>query len=179
MLAVVGIALAGTNVISYHQKFADKMAEAKSAVTAVRSHQTIDDSTNIAERSRLYELLTNLGRDKELHGRTPYGVVILDPDFYRGAYVDKPYDTLLDACAIQPFVVPAITGMPLLSPFAPEQDKCRFESYGYQYLAPRHPMTEDEAEFPCKLASARGFTHIVVIRKENHQFTSERMSCAA
>jgi len=182
LLVLLGLALAGANILSYRDKFAAKEAAAKLVGASIQSPPADDDivdgKAGLAERSRLYRFLTDLGREKDLHNGTPYGVVILDPDFYRGVYIDKPTDTVLPACAIQPFVVPALTGMPLLSPFSPESGQCKYESYGYQYLAPRQPMTGDASEAPCKLALARGFSHVVVIKKADHAFQSKRMDCA-
>ncbi len=183
VLAIASIALAGANVISYHHKLADKLEEAKrfgssiQSITTSENSKLSDSQIDLVERARLYKLLNALGRDKNLHDGEKIGVVILDPDFYRGAYISKPHDTLLAPCAMQPFVVPALTGMPLLSPFAPRTEKCRYESYGYQYLAARLPMAEEGIENPCQLALARGFEHVVVVSKENHEFSAMRMDC--
>ena len=176
--------LAIQNVISYNGKFATKRIHAESTDASIRSAavptgvSSPEEWRQFTTRLQLYSLLNSLGNDKSLHAATRFGVVVFDSDFYRGRYVDKPLDTTLKACAIQPFSVPALTRMPLLSPFAPESGSCRYESYGYQYLPTRHPMGNDDKANPCELAKVRGFANLVVISKDGDAFVEKRLDCA-
>lgn len=184
MLAAVLCMLAIQNVIGYGGKFAIKRISAESDGRSIRSAAVAtgvdgpEEWRQLTTRLQLYSLLNSLGNDKSLHASNRFGVVVLDPDFYRGRYIDKPLDTILKSCAIQPFSVPALTRMPLLSPFAPESENCRYEAYGYQYLPARHPMGSDDKTNPCELAKIRGFAHLVVISKDGDAFVEKRVDCA-
>lgn len=174
-------ALAFKNVIIYSDKFSLKQAAAESSYNLIKSINIsagVDNYTDSAAVLSFYSLLNSLGNDKTLHSVVRFGIIVFDIDFYRGRYVKKSVDTILQPCAIQPFSVPALTRLPLLSPFASDLRNCIYESYGYQYLPIRYPMASSSNAAACELAKARGFSHVVVIRKNANLFEARPLNCS-
>jgi len=128
-------------------------------------------------RRNFYALLEGLGRDPTLH-RGDTGVYVADPAFFEGAYIDRPSDTVLDRCAIQPFSIPALTGMPLVAGLFARHDGCKYESYAYQYLPHREIADAAILSKPCALAELRGLRKVVVIERKDRNFTASRLDCA-
>lgn len=176
-------ALAFQNIVKYSSQFTTKKIQAENIDKLLRTTIEPNDANNSEElnqlktRQHLYSLFNSLGNEKALHAETRFGVILLDLEFYRGRYTNKPSDSILDACAIQPFSVPALTGLPLLSPFASDLGNCLYKSYGYQYLPKRHPWVKNKNLNPCEQAKSRGFHHVVVIRKNGDAFEENRLDC--
>ncbi|MDM0122287.1 hypothetical protein [Variovorax arabinosiphilus] len=183
MLTAILCVLAAQNIINYTRQLATKRIQAKNkadSILAAATPKNFDnpqESRRLTTRLKFYSLLNSLGNDKTLHSEIRFGIILLDPDFYRGTYTEKFGDSILEACAIQPFSVPALTRLPLLSPFASDSGTCSYESYGYQYLPTRHAAGNDEKSNPCELARARSFTHVVVISRTGDAFMESRLNC--
>lgn len=175
-LAVLS-ALALRNVCVYRETLA---ARHDAVLASVQEPKSVSDSAAGNEtRREFYALLERLGSLSDLHGKNDIGVFVSDDDFYEGAYIDRPQDTILERCAIQPFTIPAMTGLPLVSGLLVRGGQCRYHSYGYQYLPLRAGESRGMALQPCKLAASRGFRELLVIRREDSHFVSERIDCAA
>jgi hypothetical protein len=172
------------NLVNYTRQLSSKKTQADAAKNPTHSAAVAANFDSREEwhqlkiRLQLYSLFNSLGSDKTLHANDNFGVIILDPDFYRGKYTDISHGSILEVCAIQPFSVPALTRLPLLSPFASDSGGCVYESYGYQYLPTRRPAGNYENVDPCELAGARGFTHLVLIDKKHDSFAEIRVNCA-
>ena len=185
--AYFGIALlclcAFQNIIAYNALFSKKQIHIRNTFKAeqlIDLPASTDELRVFREHSptfQFYTLLSSIGNDQTLHASVRYGVVVFDIDFYRGRYVNKPSDTMLAACAIQPFSVPALARLPLLSPFGSDLRNCAYESYGYQYLPKRYPIRSTDNVTACRLAIERGFTHVIVIFKNTSSFEERRLNC--
>jgi hypothetical protein len=167
------------NVLSYRLLLQQRESQADGIAASFedRKGQGEGGNTDILVRHNLYALLERLGRDPSLH-RGDTGVYVADPAFFEGAYIDRPSDTILDRCAIQPFSIPALTGMPLVAGLRARHNGCKYESYAYQYLPPREIAEAAILTKPCALAQLRGLQKVVVIERTNTNFTASRLDCA-
>lgn len=179
LLLLTGLAVAaGDNLVTYHAKLLQQQQLAQQ----LAGEQECDDehnTCNLDVRHNFYALLGALKRDSAYHGEQRFGVVVMDPDFFKGAYVKRPSDTVLKPCSIQPFSVPALAGLPLLSALRARTDSCQYDSYGYQYLPSDVSANQITLTDPCALARLRGFENVVVIRRQGESFSAERKECAA
>jgi hypothetical protein len=180
---LTGLALCGAaaamldNVVNYRQILQQREGEADAVAASLPGLKKQGANTDALLRLNFYTLLERLGRDPALHhGDT--GVFVADPAFFQGAYIDRPADTVLDRCAIQPFSIPALTGMPLVAGLRERQNGCKYESYAYQYLPPREFSDPAILSQPCALAQMRGLQYVVVIDRKNTDFTTMRLDCA-
>lgn len=164
------------NVLSYRLILQQREQQAEGLAASLAVPTEHDESANEILRHKLYTLLEMLGKDPSLHhGDT--GVFVADPAFFDGTYIEKSPDAVLERCAVQPFSIPALTGMPLIAALRARQNSCKYDSYGYQYL-PRHESIDAMVlSQPCALARLRGLRNVVVIDRKNTIFTAARIDC--
>ncbi len=170
-------AAAGRNVFEHHMTLLQTRQGMQQLAGNPQECGEDRKECNLDVRHNFYTLLEKLGKEPAYHRDRQTGIVIDDPAFFQGAYVDRPFDTILQPCAIQPFSVPALTGMPLLGALRSRDNGCLYDSYGYQYL-PEFP-DEHASEDPCALARARGLERVLIIGRKDKNFAVEERSCAA
>jgi hypothetical protein len=177
LAAASACAAALHNVLNYREIF--QQSEKEAATDAEWLNGATKDTGPMAAlsvRVNLYRLLEALGKDESLqHGDT--AVFVSDAEFFDGAYIDKPIDTILERCAIQPFSVPALTGMPLISALRARRNGCKYDSYGYQYLPMDTSTRVSELSQPCALAQLRGIKNVVVIKRKDQDFSAMKVVC--
>ncbi|WP_146001993.1 hypothetical protein [Cupriavidus pauculus] len=179
-ILMVSLALAASrNLVDYSQSLFEKKQLAREQADAP-SHCESEDGVacNRAERRQLYALLESMGSDRSYHQpehRT--AVFVADDGFRDGVYIDEVRDSRLQRCAIQPFSIPGITGMPLLDGIAARKSGCPFDSYGYQYLPDHGTSSNLGQETPCSMAREHGFAQVAVIQKQDGHFVAEKRSC--
>jgi hypothetical protein len=165
------------NVQSYHLLLLQQKQQVEGMAVSLAARGEHNENSDAILRHNFYSLLETLGRDSSLHhGDT--GVFVADAAFFDGTYIDKPVDTLLERCAIQPFSIPALTGMPLVAALRARQTRCTYDSYAYQYLPGHEPIDPTILSQPCALARLRGLRNVVVIDRKNITFTASRLDCA-
>ncbi|BCF98100.1 hypothetical protein PPGU19_026690 [Paraburkholderia sp. PGU19] len=165
------------NVLSYRLVLQQRAHQAEDLAASLAAGGEHDENTDAALRYNFYSLLKTLGKDPALH-HGDSGVFVADAAFFDGAYIDKPSDTVLERCAIQPFSIPALTGMPLVSALRIRQNGCKYDSYAYQYLSAHEPIDATILSRPCALARLRGMRNVVVINRIDTSFTASRLDCA-
>ena len=167
------------NVLNYREVFLQNEQKAETAAAWLNSpNKHVGPMADLDVRVNFYTLLETLGKDESLHqGDT--GVYVADPDFFDGAYTDKPGDTVLGRCAIQPFAIPALTGMPLIAALRSRENGCKYDSYGYQYLPRDTSITASDIAQPCALASLRGLKKVVVINRHEELFFAKKVNCGS
>lgn len=169
------------NVLSYRLLLQQREGQADAIAASFEDHKGQGEgeggNADVLVRHNLYALLERLGQEPSLH-RGDTGVYVADPAFFEGAYIDRPSDTVLERCAIQPFSIPALTGMPLVAGLLARHDGCKYQSYAYQYLPPREIVDAAMLTQPCALAQLRGLHKVVVIERRNTNFTASRLDCA-
>lgn len=181
-LVLVSLCLAAlNNVITYRAVIGWKWEESSRLAKLLDRHADGEEVSAEARdrrlRNELYSLLLSLD-DTSLKSGKRSAVVVADPAFHQGAYIDRPFDTILERCAIQPFAIPALTGMPLLGGLDARNPECRYDSYGYQYL-PKHAAAGQSApRAPCALAGEGAFDSVFVIDRHEAGFTATRVDCA-
>lgn len=168
----------GWNLVEYHRAMGKKFELAQQTAALPMGCDLDDKACERAVRHNFYALLQALKQDPT-YVKQQYAVFVDDPRFFSGAYIDKPFDTLLMPCAIQPFSIPALTGMPLLSALHERGNDCAYNSYGYQYLPNHASASEADLEDACALAHDRGFSHVAIIHRQDERFVAERRNCAA
>ncbi|WP_454732086.1 MULTISPECIES: hypothetical protein [Cupriavidus] len=165
-------AFAIKNVLAYRDVMADRLTRAQRLAAL-----SADTDTERVARHNFYALLGKLGNMPALHEGGRFGVFVTDSEFFKGAYIDRPVDTTLTACAIQPFSIPAFTGMPLLSGLLSRDNGCHYDSYGYQYLPHDEMLSSEALAQPCVLARRRGMRQVVVIDRHDVDFAARRIDC--
>ncbi|MFM0488849.1 hypothetical protein [Paraburkholderia graminis] len=164
------------NVLSYRLILQQRQQQAEDVAVSLATPGKHDESTNEMLRHNFYALLEALGNDPSLHhGDT--GVFVTDPAFFDGAYIEKSPDAVLDRCAVQPFTIPAMTGMPLVAGLRARQNACKYDSYAYQYLPGRKSIDPAVLSQPCALTRLRGLRKVVVIDRKDMTFTTTRLDC--
>lgn len=99
-------------------------------------------------------------------------------------YISKENDVfwgwLHYACAASPFIVPAVSGIPLIGGLP----DCFFEqtipNIGYPYYSQVSPQSQENMSLPdlCNIAKDQGFDQIYVLEKDqNQQFTFSKNEC--
>jgi hypothetical protein len=175
---ICALAMALNNVRSYHRVFASRERCAEVAALALAQADASGEQTNnAAVRRRFYTVLQKLESDRSLN-RGETGIFVDDALFYEGAYIDRPLDTILRSCAIQPFTIPALTGMPLLGALRARHNGCTYDSYGYQYLPRYESIGATELSQPCALARLRGLRKVIVIARQAATFSAKELDCA-
>jgi hypothetical protein len=165
------------NLLSYRVILQQRVPQAESQAVSLTVREEHDDNADEALRHNFYALLESLGKDPSLH-RGDTGVYVGDPAFFDGAYINKPSDTILERCAIQPFTIPALTGMPLVAALRARQNGCKYDSYAYQYLPAHESIDPAILSQPCALMRLRGLRNVVVVDRRGTTFTAARLDCA-
>ncbi|MCP3726167.1 hypothetical protein M3I53_24065 [Paraburkholderia sp. CNPSo 3272] len=166
------------NIQTYRYVLGERQTAYKILATRLRvqGYSPHDLSENQRLRRDFYSLLEGIGVDGSID-RKHTAIYIDDDDFYRGRYIDKPQDTILEPCAIQPFSVPAVAGLALLSGLNARSNGCKYTAYGYQYL-PQASGGKYEVSQPCDVADRAGLRFVIVIERKDDDLQEARLDCA-
>ncbi|WP_186307977.1 hypothetical protein [Paraburkholderia sp. BCC1884] len=164
------------NVLSYRMVLQEREKAADGVAASLAALGERNGNADAILRRNFYAVLEMLGKDPSLHhGDT--GVFVADSAFFDGAYIDKSPDAVLERCAVQPFTIPALTGMPLIAALRDRHNNCKYDSYAYQYLPAHEAIAPAGSAQPCTLARLRGLRKVVVIHRVDTTFTAARLNC--
>jgi hypothetical protein len=87
----------------------------------------------------------------------------------------RAFWTLTPQCNAAPFLIHAYFGVPLIGGLPPSSEHCALGSYyGYSMYGPEaQARVMDDGQL-CRLAQAKGFHHVVILRSE---VLARRLDC--